>query len=784
MTIELKQIIFINEYPYLYGGTEHYVLQVASKLKELNFKTILFYNGDHHPDEKMQQAFNQMFPIVNLKKQLDEIPDSVVYLNNYRSPQLIKELITINAPVFRFIHDHYLTCPRSSKTNPITNKTCTKKVGLHCFTCPGVISRHEGKVITRTPWATKEELLLHNKFKNIIVSSSYLLREITRNGIWHKRVSLNPIYQSEMISKKAENFEKIENQIIYIGSLIKGKGVDLLIHALKNCPFKFNLKIIGDGSWREKLEKLAQSTPMKTEIEFVGKVSQAKLAEYYQQSKAVIVPSTLPETFSKAGADGLHFGTLPICSEVGGISSWLNEGKNGVFFKSGSIKELTKVLNNLYEKKYDHIIDKIKYIPSSLPTIDSHVSRLAEIFYRESNRKSLPRKYSYAENEQFIKIMDETCSKFKEIVIKHLGKDKIDSIILIGGYGRGEGGILVKGSQILPHNNLDFQIILNSFTTKLAHKKRDEIIKDVNKQISKHHMITLDFSFNSKFKIKFGVPQLVYYDMKFGHRRIYGDDKWLLNIKRYHSRNISLHDIRELLINRGTLLILNKKILERKELDKKMKMIVIKHLVKAIIGYGDALLYLHGKYHWSYKRKGELMWTIQPENPSFARMYMYAIQFRFNPNYENLLHRDLDKIQRYVTRSVERVHLKFESQISRKKNLNWSTYFHLVTKRPLYSKKINFINVLKFLYENFVQKKSNSCDDINGMKKVHCRFVGSKSFLMALFPYVLYDIPLPKEIGRQLDSPIDYYIKSWGQTNDENYDQSLPGQLISPKEAA
>ena len=106
MTIELKQIIFINEYPYLYGGTEHYVLQVASKLKELNFKTTLFYNGDHHPDEKMQQAFDQMFPIVNLKKQLDEIPDSVVYLNNYRSPQLIKELITINAPVFRFIHDH------------------------------------------------------------------------------------------------------------------------------------------------------------------------------------------------------------------------------------------------------------------------------------------------------------------------------------------------------------------------------------------------------------------------------------------------------------------------------------------------------------------------------------------------------------------------------------------------------------------------------------------------------------------------------------------------------
>lgn len=786
MTIELKQIIFINEYPFLYGGTEHYVQQVALKFKELNFKTILFYHGGHHPDEKMQQAFDQLYPIVDIKKQLDEIPNSIVYLNNFRSPELIKELTTVKIPVFRFIHDHYLTCPRSSKTNPFTNDTCTKKVGLHCFTCPGVISRHEGKIVTRTPWATKKELLLHNNFKNIIVSSNYLLKEITRNGIWHKRVSINPIYQSEMNIRKDVKLKKNENQIIYIGSLIKGKGVDLIIKALKKCPYEFDLKIIGEGAWREKLEKLAQSTPMKSKVEFVGKVGQTELAKYYQQSKAVIVASTLPETFSKAGADALHFGTLPICSEVGGISSWLSEGKNGVFFKSGSASELTKALNNLFEKKYDHIIEKIGYIPSSLPNIDVHVSRLIEIFYRESDRKALPRKYSYAENKQFINIMDETCSKFKEIVLRHLGKEKVDSIILIGGYGRGEGGVIVKNNMILPHNNLDFQIILNTFKTSEAAKKRDAIIADVNKLISKEQMITLDFSFNTKFKIKFGVPQLVYYDMKFGHRLVYGDDNWLLNIQKYNSRNISLHDIRELLINRGTLLILNKKILTKNELskNKKMKMIVIKHLIKAIIGYGDALLYLHGKYHWSYKRKGELMWTIAPEYPSFARMYIYAIHFRFNPNYENLLHRDLHKLQKYVTRSVEKIHLAFERQICQKKDFNWQTYFNLVTKNPLYSKKISIINIFKFIYENFINNKYKSCDDIIGIQKLHCQFVGSKGFLMAIFPYILYEIPLPKNISRHLDSPIDYYIKSWGQTNDENFEQSLPGQLIKPKDAA
>ena len=45
MTLQINQIIFINEYPYLYGGTEHYVNQVAGELKKRGIETILFYEG-------------------------------------------------------------------------------------------------------------------------------------------------------------------------------------------------------------------------------------------------------------------------------------------------------------------------------------------------------------------------------------------------------------------------------------------------------------------------------------------------------------------------------------------------------------------------------------------------------------------------------------------------------------------------------------------------------------------------------------------------------------------
>ena len=110
-----NQIIFINEYPNFYGGTEYYVYEVANNLKERGIQTILFYDGSHLPDVKMSSAFDQLYPIIDLESQMKAFPGGVIYLNNYRSPSLVKQLIKLPNPKFRFIHDHYLTCPKVRK---------------------------------------------------------------------------------------------------------------------------------------------------------------------------------------------------------------------------------------------------------------------------------------------------------------------------------------------------------------------------------------------------------------------------------------------------------------------------------------------------------------------------------------------------------------------------------------------------------------------------------------------------------------------------------------------
>ncbi|PHQ64999.1 MAG: hypothetical protein COB99_06475, partial [Sulfurimonas sp.] len=67
--------------------------------------------------------------------------------------------------------------------------------------------------------------------------------------------------------------------------------------------------------------------------------------------------------------------------------------------------------------------------------------------------------YTNKEVQEFLNIvLKEVSLVFKDI----FSQEKTAALILIGGYGRGEGGILQKNEKFYPHNNLDLLYIYNA----------------------------------------------------------------------------------------------------------------------------------------------------------------------------------------------------------------------------------------------------------------------------------------------------------------------------------
>ncbi len=124
----------------------------------------------------------------------------------------------------------------------------------------------------------------------------------------------------------------------------KYKRVDLAIKACNE--LKLPLKIIGEGSWKKELEKMAGPT-----VEFLGKVDDKKLQEYYQNCKALIFPAL--EDFGLTVVEAQAFGKPVIAFRGGGAMETIKEGKTGLFFDKQTKESLIQALQVFNHMKFD-----------------------------------------------------------------------------------------------------------------------------------------------------------------------------------------------------------------------------------------------------------------------------------------------------------------------------------------------------------------------------------------------------------------------------------------------
>jgi len=123
--------------------------------------------------------------------------------------------------------------------------------------------------------------------KNIIAVSDKTARDLRLENI---EIIYNGIDLKE-VEKTKPNKEK--SDLIYVGRLINGKNVDLLIKSIVLLKKRPKTIIIGDGPEKERLKKLTEKLGLKDCIKFLGFVEKEKVYSYLKSSKVFVFPSIL-----------------------------------------------------------------------------------------------------------------------------------------------------------------------------------------------------------------------------------------------------------------------------------------------------------------------------------------------------------------------------------------------------------------------------------------------------------------------------------------------------------
>lgn len=158
-------------------------------------------------------------------------------------------------------------------------------------------------------------------------------------------------------------------KLLYVGSLIKRKGLDLLIESLKYVDSDYELRIVGDGSESEveNIKQLAQKNGVLDKIVFCGFKQDAELLKEYEKAFLFVFP-TREDCFGLVLVEALAMGTPIIASKYAdGAYDTIEDYKNGIIVDPYNEEEFGKTIENALNGKVclngnnKNIIDRFKF---------------------------------------------------------------------------------------------------------------------------------------------------------------------------------------------------------------------------------------------------------------------------------------------------------------------------------------------------------------------------------------------------------------------------------------
>lgn len=173
----------------------------------------------------------------------------------------------------------------------------------------------------------------------IICNSNFVARRIKKYYRRESTVIYPPVnFNNFYISEKKEPY------FLMVGRLLAYKRFDIAIEAFNKLGLK--LKIIGRGPEMKRLKKMAREN-----IEFLGRVSEKRLAKYYSECQAFIFPQE--EDFGIVAIEAMASGCPLIAYYGGDIPEHLEERKSGVFFYQQTAEDIFEAVKKFRDLEFN-----------------------------------------------------------------------------------------------------------------------------------------------------------------------------------------------------------------------------------------------------------------------------------------------------------------------------------------------------------------------------------------------------------------------------------------------
>jgi len=227
-----------------------------------------------------------------------------------------------------------------------------------------IVTRTAMKIIR--PYLRQWDVKTANRVHYYIANSENVRKRIQRYYNMDATVIFPPV-DTELFS--LSNSDK--KYYLMVTALVPYKRVDLAIEVFNALGEK--LLIVGTGTETEKLKSIAKSN-----IEFLGWLSDEELAQLYAGCKALIFPGE--EDFGIVPLEAMACGKPVVAYGKGGALETVIDGKTGIFFRQQTKELLQQAVERL---------QLIKFNPEEIRT---HALKFSRPIYKQKMKEFIEKK--------------------------------------------------------------------------------------------------------------------------------------------------------------------------------------------------------------------------------------------------------------------------------------------------------------------------------------------------------------------------------------------------------
>lgn len=265
--------------------------------------------------------------VAEVMEQLFAFRPDVVHVHGAHNVPL-EQRVMAEFPTTKTLHV-FDFCPAGTMYHHSTDRPCGFRPGLACVPRQAYLRC----TLSKRPsvwWSQYRRAVLLNEqnqhYSRMIVASGYVKQSACQSGYDGDRIEVLPYFTAAPVVVTPP---PLARHILFVGRLVREKGVDLLLDSLAKLAGEWTCTIVGEGMASLALRAQAEQQGLTGRVRFAGWQSEDDVAASIRDATVVAVPSRWPEPFGIVGIEAMAAGRPVVAFRVGGIPEWLEDGLTG-----------------------------------------------------------------------------------------------------------------------------------------------------------------------------------------------------------------------------------------------------------------------------------------------------------------------------------------------------------------------------------------------------------------------------------------------------------------------